>query len=49
VPFTVTSGPEGATYLECWDLQPLSLVETTWYDDGHWKKRASGSNTFPQP
>jgi hypothetical protein len=22
VPFTVASGPEGVTYLECWDLQP---------------------------
>jgi mannose-6-phosphate isomerase-like protein (cupin superfamily) len=49
VPFTITSGPEGVTYLECWDLQPLGLIETTWYDDGHWKRRESGSKTFPQP
>ncbi len=49
VPFTITSGPEGVTYLECWDLQPLGLIETTWYDDGHWKRRESGSSKFPQP
>ena len=49
VPFTITSGSEGVTYLECWDLQPLGLIETTWYDDGHWKRRESGSKTFPQP
>jgi hypothetical protein len=45
----ITSGPEGVTYLECWDLQPLALIETTWHDDGHWKRRESGSNKFPQP
>jgi hypothetical protein len=49
VPFTITSGPDGVTYLECWDLQPLGLIETTWYDDGHWKRRESGSSKFPQP
>jgi hypothetical protein len=48
VPFTVTSGPEGVTYLECWDLQPLGLIETTWYDDENWKRREA-SNKFPQP
>ena len=46
--FVTTSGPQGATYLECWD-EPLSLIETTWHDDGHWKRRESASKTFPQP
>lgn len=23
--------------------------ESTWYDDGHWKRRESGSKKFPQP
>ena len=48
VPFVINSGSDGATYLECWD-EPLPLIETTWHDDGHWKRRETGSKTFPQP
>jgi mannose-6-phosphate isomerase-like protein (cupin superfamily) len=48
VPFVITSGPDGATYLECWD-EELSLIETTWHDDDHWKRRESASDKFPQP
>jgi mannose-6-phosphate isomerase-like protein (cupin superfamily) len=48
VPFVITSGPGGVIYLECWD-EPVSLIETTWHDDGHWKRRESASKTFPQP
>ena len=48
VPFVITSGPDGATYLECWD-EELSLIETTWHDDDHWKRRESASGKFPQP
>jgi len=37
-PYTMTVGPEGVTYLECW-TEPMSLAETYWHDDGHWKRR----------
>ncbi len=48
VPFVTTSGRDGVTYLECWDEQ-ISLIETTWHDDGHWKRRESASKKFPLP
>ncbi|MCD4524290.1 hypothetical protein [Nocardioides sp. cx-173] len=38
VPYTMTAGPAGAAYLECWDA-PLSVVEDHWHDDGSWKRR----------
>jgi hypothetical protein len=38
VPYTVTAGPEGVTYLECWD-DAMTLAETYWHDDSHWKRR----------
>jgi hypothetical protein len=38
VPYTVTAGPEGVTYLECWD-DAMTLAETYWHDDPHWKRR----------
>jgi mannose-6-phosphate isomerase-like protein (cupin superfamily) len=38
VPYTMTVGPEGVTYLECW-TEPMSLAETYWHDDSHWKRR----------
>jgi hypothetical protein len=38
VPYTVTVGPEGVTYLECWD-DDMTLAETYWHDDEHWKRR----------
>jgi hypothetical protein len=38
VPYTMTSGPDGVTYLECW-TEPLMLVETYWHDDRNWKRR----------
>ncbi len=38
VPYTLTVGPEHVTYLECW-TEPMSLAETYWHDDGHWKRR----------
>jgi mannose-6-phosphate isomerase-like protein (cupin superfamily) len=38
VPYTMTVGPEGVTYLECWD-DSMTLAETYWHDDSHWKRR----------
>jgi mannose-6-phosphate isomerase-like protein (cupin superfamily) len=38
VPYTITVGPEQVTYLECW-TEPMSLAETYWHDDAHWKRR----------
>jgi quercetin dioxygenase-like cupin family protein len=38
VPCTVTAGPQGVTYLECWN-GALALAETYWHDDEHWKRR----------
>lgn len=38
VPYTVTAGPEGVTYLECWNGS-MTLAETYWHDDVHWKRR----------
>jgi mannose-6-phosphate isomerase-like protein (cupin superfamily) len=38
VPYTMTAGPEGVTYLECW-TEPISLLETYWHDDRNWKRR----------
>jgi mannose-6-phosphate isomerase-like protein (cupin superfamily) len=38
VPYAMTAGPDGVTYLECW-TQPISVLETYWHDDGHWKRR----------
>jgi mannose-6-phosphate isomerase-like protein (cupin superfamily) len=38
VPYTMTAGPEHVTYLECW-TEPMSLAETYWHDDKHWKRR----------
>lgn len=38
VPYRITAGPEGVTYLESW-TEPISLVETYWHDDEHWKRR----------
>jgi mannose-6-phosphate isomerase-like protein (cupin superfamily) len=35
VPFRLTAGADGVSYLECW-TGPLSLVETHWYDDPSW-------------
>jgi hypothetical protein len=37
-PYTMTVGPDGVTYLECW-TEPMSLAETYWHDDSHWKRR----------
>jgi hypothetical protein len=37
-PYTMTVGPEGVSYLEGW-TEPMSLAETYWHDDGHWKRR----------
>jgi hypothetical protein len=34
----MTVGPDGVTYLECW-TEPMSLAETYWHDDSHWKRR----------
>jgi hypothetical protein len=38
VPFRMTAGSEGVSYLECWDGH-LSLVETYWHDDPSWVRR----------
>jgi hypothetical protein len=38
MPYTMTAGPEGATYLETW-TEPISLIETYWHDDRNWKRR----------
>ena len=38
VPYTMTAGPEGATYLETW-TEPIALIETYWHDDRNWKRR----------
>lgn len=38
VPYRITVGPRGVTYLESW-TEPISLVETYWHDDEHWKRR----------
>lgn len=37
-PYTMTAGAEPVTYLEGW-TEPLSLAETYWHDDRHWKRR----------
>jgi mannose-6-phosphate isomerase-like protein (cupin superfamily) len=37
-PYTMTSGPDGAIYLECWD-GPVSTSETFWHDDSNWVRR----------
>ena len=37
-PYRITVGPDGVTYLECW-TEPMSLAETYWHDDSHWKRR----------
>lgn len=34
-PYTTTSGPDGAIYLECWD-GPMQTIETHWHDDSNW-------------
>jgi hypothetical protein len=38
IPYTVAAGPDGVTYLECWD-DAMTLAETYWHDDPHWKRR----------
>lgn len=35
MPYRMTAGPQGVSYLECWDGHP-SLVETHWHDDPSW-------------
>jgi quercetin dioxygenase-like cupin family protein len=37
-PYTMTAGPEGATYIECWDDQ-VALIETYWHDDKSWIRK----------
>jgi hypothetical protein len=37
IPYAVIAGPEGVTYLECWD-DDMTLAETYWHDDEHWKR-----------
>jgi mannose-6-phosphate isomerase-like protein (cupin superfamily) len=37
-PYSMTAGPEGATYIECWP-ENMSLLETYWHDDPHWMRR----------
>jgi hypothetical protein len=37
-PYTMTAGPNGAIFLECWD-GPMSTIETHWHDDSHWARR----------
>jgi mannose-6-phosphate isomerase-like protein (cupin superfamily) len=36
-PYTMTSGPEGVTYIETWGV-PVANLKTVWYDHG-WKHR----------
>lgn len=37
-PYSVTAGPQGATYVESWD-GPMALIETYWHDDATWVRR----------
>ncbi|MCU1387196.1 MAG: hypothetical protein JWL72_534 [Ilumatobacteraceae bacterium] len=32
-PFSVTAGPDGATFVECWP-EPVAGLQTDWHDDG---------------
>ncbi|MFT4262940.1 MAG: hypothetical protein QM572_06145 [Nocardioides sp.] len=34
-PYTMTAGPEGVIYIQCWD-GPMALIETYWHDDKNW-------------
>lgn len=36
--YTMSGGPQGATYVECWD-GPMSIVETLWHDDVNWVRK----------
>lgn len=36
--YAMTTGPKGATYIECWD-GPMALVETYWHDDKSWVRK----------
>jgi hypothetical protein len=38
VPYTMTAGPEGVTYLEGW-TESIPVAETHWHDDRNWKRR----------
>jgi mannose-6-phosphate isomerase-like protein (cupin superfamily) len=38
VPYAMTVGTEPVTYLECWN-DSMTLAETYWHDDPHWKRR----------
>jgi quercetin dioxygenase-like cupin family protein len=38
VPYRMTAGPDGVSYMECWDGN-LALVETYWHDDPSWARR----------
>jgi hypothetical protein len=38
VPYTMTAGPAGVTYLESW-TEPIEVVDTHWHDDRNWKRR----------
>lgn len=38
--YSVTSGPEGVTYIECPPItKSLALIETYWHDDENWVRR----------
>lgn len=36
--YTMTTGPKGATYVECWD-GPMSLIGTYRHDDENWVRK----------